>query len=465
MDLKGEKENIININDKLFQKILHLTCATNGYCDASLQLINSEYLTKKERDIMDYILSFKRTNGTYPRYSDVVFRFKGKKDIDLEIPITYSYESQNKNEEKTKEQNKSSKSDKENFNDFVNEFLWNKKKLLIIKKIEKFISKLVNGTISEDFIRDFNNLLYDTYPYAIPDTVQRLQERFTNNSMGLNTGVEEINILTDGFKRKQLVTIAGDKNSYCYYSNTLLIDAIKNNLNVCYISFNSSSDIVLCRLLSSLSENILGKKINYNNILLGSKYNSDTFKKVLQTFTDNYSKNISFIDNDNFETFDLDWLSKLLFSVNRKFYETTNRPIDIIFVEGLENAKLEKNFNVISSSTSISNAYINYLKHYANEHNIAVLIFTSLNGKSFRNIAYRNGFMDFTDTVPHIDVMSDIFILCKYIKIDNPVDNDEALIGQFMFQLVKSPLGITQEEPTTIDIKKDTQLLLENDNN
>ena len=55
MDLKGEKENIININDKLFQKILHLTCATNGYCDASLQLINSEYLTKKERDIMDYI--------------------------------------------------------------------------------------------------------------------------------------------------------------------------------------------------------------------------------------------------------------------------------------------------------------------------------------------------------------------------------------------------------------------------
>jgi len=149
-------------------------------------------------------------------------------------------------------------------------------------------------------------------------------------------------------------------------------------------------------------------------------------------------------------------LSKLLFSANNSFYGTTNRPIDVIFVEGLENAKLEKDFRVISSSNTISNAYINYLKHYALEHNIAIIVFTSQNGKNFKTIAYQNGFTDFTDTIPHIDVMSDIFILCKYLKTENNDKKKE----EFMCQLVKSPLGIVQEAPSEIDIETDEELIL-----
>lgn len=459
MDLKKEKEPITNSNDRLFQKILHLTCATNGLYDASLRLIDSGYLTKQERTIIDYMMNLKKTTGSYPRYRDVCTHFNCKADIDLESPVIYECEKESENKGKTKSEYNNG-SDAYKFDDFVSEFLWNKKKLLIIDKIEKFLPKFINGTFSEEFIRDLYQLLYDAYPYAIPDTVKELEKRFKDTSLGLSSSINEINHITGGFKRKQLITIAGDKNSYSLYAMNLLKDVVINKLNVCFVSFNTSSDIVLCKLLSSLSELLIGKKINYTNILCGSKLNSDTFKKILEAFEDKYSKNICFVDDKNFETFDLDWLSKILFSANNSFCATTNRPIDVIFVEGLENARLEKDFQAISSSNVIANTYINYLKHYAQEHNIAIIVFTSQNGKQFKSIAYQNGFTDFTDTISHIDVMSDIFILCKYFKMEN-IDKKKE---KFMCQLVKSPLGIAQDEPSIIDIEKKEKLILENIN-
>lgn len=427
---------------KIFFRIIHMICDKNYSTSNLSRLLESNLLDNNERKIVDTIFQVKKNTSIVPKYQDLVDMGLVDKDFDFGMPVYFGMsERTSENTANTKNENRKKFVD---LDSLIESFIWNREREQLICEVVKSMGKFIkNGIPSEELGTYLNKLANKLYPHNFSDDSVTLNHRLFDFDKGILTGIEVIDNITGGFRRGTLNTIAGDLKSYTLLASNIERLLLLNNINVCHISFGTKSEMVLCRILSTLSKDLIGDNINLFNILKGINHDESAYQQISKIFNLKYKHKIRFIDSNSFNTFDTNNLGRLLFSTNQEFINDTFRPIDVILVEGLEYAKLETKSKLESNINSVANVYLNFFYRYSREHNIAIIIFTNKNGNNFKKIAYSNGFSELSDSFPNIDVLSDNFILCQLVE-----DN------KLQFQITKAINGFPMEEIDFIEFNK-----------
>jgi len=164
----------------------------------------------------------------------------------------------------------------------------------------------------------------------------------TDGLIGLNTGFEELNKITRGFKNQEYIIIgARPSMGKTSFSIKILINALKENKDkILFLSLEMPKETIISRIISQY------KNISLSATLYGEDYDSN-INKIEETLLELENSNI-YIEDFVEESNNIDNIDKIIDS-----YEKEKGKIDLIIVDYLQLINYKSSNKNISQNNKI----------------------------------------------------------------------------------------------------------------
>lgn len=151
------------------------------------------------------------------------------------------------------------------------------------------------------------------------------------------SGIDELNA---SFRKGTVNAIMGYTGSYkTLYCTNVSYDAIKNGLNVCYVSLEISRSEMYYNFLSRYSnENIFDRRLCHTDMKFKELSEDDKqylFRTVVPSFGEKLSKHLTIIDESDFDTNNAATFDNLFRIVESDFIEKTGKGVDLVVIDHL----------------------------------------------------------------------------------------------------------------------------------
>lgn len=242
--------------------------------------------------------------------------------------------------------------EKEILDSCINRYEQMYKRLEITDNLLDYVYKIRTGQgVSSSELIDSITKTVDTMKQReyvdIIDKLEKMYYEDTDNTR-ISTCIDEID-KTSGMLRKGTVnTIMGYTGSYkTMYCTNIAYEAIKSNLNVCYISLEISKKDMLYNFLSRYSnEEKCGGKISHTAMkfkTLNENEEKRLFKQIIPEFQKDYSEHLIIIDESDFGCDDTTSFDSLFIKIENIFEQRTGKGIDLIVIDHLNLLKFTDN--------------------------------------------------------------------------------------------------------------------------
>lgn len=255
---------------------------------------------------------------------------------------------------------------KEEFTDKVDEFILERKGLVLTKMLEGVTDEGIEG-----LNKKLSQLFFERYSRIIDikedtKTFEQLENLEDDNQIDVSSAIEVVDATINGLKKGTITSIVGDSEIYkSLWAINIAYMALTQSKNVLYISLGCSKEKVYRRLLSrhSCDVNKFEKEFSFEEIL--SDYDRTNFKVIYNDFKNNYLQNLIVYDESEFVISTHYNLQKLIIKSQNIFREKTGNEIDLIIIDDFTFMKLDSGCRCITNQNSIVNEYFSYLKDQA----------------------------------------------------------------------------------------------------
>ena len=271
----------------------------------------------------------------------------------------------------------------------------------VIENLQISISKLTDFSgIRSDSIKHINEHIKEVY-----DVIEKNQT--SKETLGIQTGIEDIDRFTTGFHGGQLIVIAGTPGAgkTTFVLNVLRHVAVCQKKSICFFSFEMSAFDLTTRLIS-METDINSKKIMRGIISTEDLININ--KKI-----HNLTESSIYLDegiNNKLE----DILNRM-----RKYKQRFN--IEAIIIDYMQLIKIINSENRYKEVSEIARS----LKNISKELNIPIFAVSSLN-RSVENFADKRPKLSSLRESGEIEYAADIvaFLYAPFIKEENNPERD-----------------------------------------
>lgn len=325
--IKEFKESEIN-TQQLFSVIMNIACNCHiikNMTPLISSLLDFEFLKNQEKIILDKYLEF-RKDGLLPdikmleKYGLISPIHKAKEIVAPDEVLTQSPQR------------------------LIEMFKWHRIHDTLTYEIMKFALEVnKTGKFTQEMVDFCIGMTKKLYPTEYPVV--------NNCNTVFNTSIEYLDKTGCNFKNGTINTIIAQNPVSSIYGIEITNNAIRNGKNVCYISTSCKKETCYMKFLANyLCEK--GNDFNYaeTDINKISPITKEEFENI-------FHKQLSIMDNETLSRNTPDNLSKQLENINEIFIENTNRPIDLIIVDTIENLRLEKGNKYVIQSNAIIDTY------------------------------------------------------------------------------------------------------------
>lgn len=177
---------------------------------------------------------------------------------------------------------------------------------------------------------------------TLVDTLSKLEDIYNEelDKTKISTCIEKIDGLNASFRKGTVNAVMGYTGSYkTLYCTNVSYDAIKNGLNVCYVSLEISRSEMYYNFLSRYSnENIFDRRLCHTDMKfkeLTEDNKNYLFRTIVPSFYKELSKHLSIIDESDFETNNSTTFDNLFRIVESSFVEKTGKGVDLVVIDHL----------------------------------------------------------------------------------------------------------------------------------
>jgi replicative DNA helicase len=300
-----------------------------------------------------------------------------------------------------------------------------------------YITNIPVENILHNLDNELFNLTHEVKTQKVFNSVQllndifsELKEKFLNPTLpGLASGFYNLDILTQGFQKSDLIIIAGRPSiGKTAFSLNITLNIIKNlRLPVLFFSLEMSKEQIMYRLLA------IETNINQTKLKTGKLYQNDWVKlnKIIKII----SKLPLFIDDSaNLSVQDIRAKLKTI------ILEQTQIGLVIIdYLQLMQNSKL-KNENRVQELSQITRS----LKNIAREFNIPIVALSQLSRNVENRIDQKPILSDLRES-GSIEQDADLVLMLYRIKPTNPISNSDQ-----NFHLTELSIAKQRNGPTGI---------------
>jgi replicative DNA helicase len=174
----------------------------------------------------------------------------------------------------------------------------------------------------------------------IEDTLETLEEKYNEVSDNtiISSGIKRIDEYGATFMKGTINTVFGYTGSFkTMYCSNMAYQAIKQGLNVCYLSLEISATNMYYNMLSRYSqEDEFNIKIEHsktkNKTLLDSE-SKYLFNIILPEFKKELANHLIILDESKLNSGNYSTMTAILKKVDDEFIKTTNKGIDVVVVD------------------------------------------------------------------------------------------------------------------------------------
>lgn len=382
------------------------------------------------------------------------------------------------------------------------------RKLRVIQN-ESILTKLLDESVSDVYGAEAMNLLRKRYAVSLVDEKEDMFDslrNFTNNdlessSIEISSTNEYIDRLTDGICPKCVTTIVSNDKFYNkIFAINIAYGAMVKEKNILYLTASNSKREIYLNFLTrhSCLEEKFDKPISY--IEFKVKFDENAYQSIYNDFANNLNDRLIIRDSVDIKVLNPYSLQRIFCLSDEKFKKSTNKGIDLIVVDGLEDLRLELGKKTIVNRNSVETEYYKFFNDLALSESIPVII-TNLsnlkddylleNGSDFSLNYLSEPTKQFSSTILSVygntslrknnklkikvlkskkDIMKEsIDIFCNHdtllIKDNDAEDMKQIITPEFADYLVKENEIITQEN---MDLEKknyELQIQIQNQNN
>lgn len=255
---------------------------------------------------------------------------------------------------------------KEEFTDKVDEFILERKGLVLTKMLEGVTDEGIEG-----LNKKLSQLFFERYSRIIDikedtKTFEQLENLEDDNPIDVSSAIEVVDKTINGLKKGTITSIVGDSKIYkSLWAINIAYMALTQSKNVLYISLGCSKEKVYRRLLSrhSCDVNKFDREFSFDEVL--SDYDKTNFKVIYNDFKNSYLQNLIVYDETEFIISTHYNLQKVIIKAQNIFKEKTGNEIDLIIIDDFTFMKLDNGYRCITNQNSIVNEYFSYLKDQA----------------------------------------------------------------------------------------------------
>lgn len=221
------------------------------------------------------------------------------------------------------------------------------------KKLGEYRDSLLeNGTFnSEELIEEIDKSI--VHNKLSTNTLGALEEFYNEEieNSKISTCIKKIDDAKMSFRKGTVNTVMGYTGSYkTLYCTNVAYGAIKNNLNVCYISLEISRNEMYYNFLSRYSnEDIIGRKLSHSDMKYKDLSPEDAeflFHSIVPAFDKELSKHLTVIDETDFDSNSTTAFDNIFRTVEANFLETTGNGVDLVIIDHLNLLKFMETNNM-----------------------------------------------------------------------------------------------------------------------
>ncbi len=180
------------------------------------------------------------------------------------------------------------------------------------------------------------------YKPIMTDTLSNLENIYDEevDKTKISTCIEEIDDLNAAFRKGTVNAVMGYTGSYkTLYCTNVSYNAIKNGLNVCYISLEISRSEMYYNFLSRYSnESIFDRKLCHTDMKFKELAKEDKdylFHTMVPSFKEELSKHLAIVDESDFDSNNSSSFDDIFRSVESNFIEATGKGVDFVIIDHL----------------------------------------------------------------------------------------------------------------------------------
>lgn len=240
----------------------------------------------------------------------------------------------------------------------------------------------------------------------IEDILPNLEELYKKDfdKTRISTCVDEIDNKNATFRKGTINTVMGYTGCYkTMYSTNVSYQAIKDNLNVCYVSLEISKEDMYYNFLSKHSTDVkFTDKISHSKAkfrILTEDEEKQLFNNILPDFDLNIAKHLIIIDENDFNSNTSVSFDSLFMKVEKSFQEKTGKGIDLIVIDHLNLLKFCE--SSISNDYAKVNHWMSYFRKSCNNFlnrnkQVCIIIVAQCSRSGYENAKKNDGIYDLT---------------------------------------------------------------------
>lgn len=235
-----------------------------------------------------------------------------------------------------------------------------------------------------------------------------------------------------------------------FFAMQLLYEALKKGLNICYLSFNRSKLSILVEFIAKYG---IEKDRNYNyDDITKRKLKQEELKKMAENFRLRYGKNLNIVDGTDLEEFNEIYIRQTLNIVDCAFLSNSNKGIEIIVVDSLEDLHIDTTKGAIHNQQAILSYYLELfrdLKKLSYYKDVCVIMMSDFSDSGRFTAVKNDGNVSISDTKTELSHYADIIV-----SVYNNTNLLEELQDECKVKVLKDNNMSIMLEPINIKINR-----------
>lgn len=235
-----------------------------------------------------------------------------------------------------------------------------------------------------------------------------------------------------------------------FFAIQLLYEALKKGLNICYLSFNRSKISILLEFIAKYG---IEKDKNYNyDDIIKRKIKQEDLKKMAENFRLRYGENLNIVDDTDLEEFNEIYIRQTLNIVDCAFLSNSNKGIEIIVVDSLEDLHIDTTKGAIHNQQAILSYYLELfrdLKKLSYYKDVSVIMMSDFSNSGRSTAINNDGNVSISDTKTELSHYADIIV-----SVYNNTNSLEELQDECKVKVLKDNNMPIMSEPITLKMNR-----------
>ena len=290
---------------------------------------------------------------------------------------------------------------------------------------------------------------------------------------GLPTGIKNIDEITHGLPIGKVSSIVGMDKIYRHMVViNMVYKLIMQGKNVLFLSFDYNQKNIYLDLISRHSCDLkFGKSLS--KLELVDRKNIDIYNCLYDDIKDYFYTHLVLYDEDDLNMQNIFVFQRLFTIANDKFVKSTNRPIDLIVIDGLSNLHIETSRRVITNRNLVEKEYYSFFKdmssNFLGTGNEVSIVVTTDSLSSYNDLLNQGVYYNLSHISDIIKIYSSVILAVKgdnsssrskVIEVSLLKSLDGNLINQILVKAEKE-YNLIHYTLENLDEKVDNEVMLQ----